>query len=104
MTRRNLVRTITEECGLQQIQVKGIVKKIFEAIVDALIEDGRVELRNFGVFEVRHRKARNGRNLHTGKKIIVPEHYTVIFKPGNAMELRINEECRIETVSQEVLE
>ena len=104
MTRRNLVRTITEECGLQQIQVTRIVKKIFESIVDALIEDGRVELRNFGVFEVRHRKARNGRNLHTGKELMIPEHYTVIFKPGNAMELRINEECRIETAGREVPE
>ena len=77
---------------------------IFDSIVDALIEDRRVELRNFGVFEVRHRKARNGRNLQTGKKLTIPEHYTVILKPGKAMEMRINDECRIETVGQEVLE
>ena len=54
MTRRNLVLAITAESGLQQTQVKRIVQKIFDAIVDALIEDGRVELRNFGVFEVRY--------------------------------------------------
>ena len=104
MTRRNLVLTITEESGLQQLQVKRIVQKILEAIVDALIEDRRVELRNFGVFEVRYRKARNGRNLHTGKKIRVPGHYTVILKPGKAVEKRISEEFRKETVGQEVPE
>jgi integration host factor subunit beta len=72
--------------------------------VDALIEDGRVELRNFGVFELRYRKARNGRNLHTGKKITVPGRYAVILKPGKAVEKRISEVCREETVGREVPE
>ena len=72
MTRRNLVLAIAEESGLRQIQVKPIVHRIFQAIVDVLIEDGRVELRNFGVFELRYRKSSKRRNLHTGEKIVVP--------------------------------
>ena len=94
MTRRNLVLAIAEESGLRQIQVKGIVHRIFQAIVDALIEDGRVELRNFGVFELRYRKTRDSRNLHTGEKIVVPGHYTVVLKPGKALKERISEGCR----------
>jgi nucleoid DNA-binding protein len=50
MTRRNLILAITEESGLKPLQVKQIVEKIFDVIVDALIEVERVELRNFGVF------------------------------------------------------
>ena len=104
MTRRNLILAITEESGLQQLQVKRIVQKILEAIVDALIEDRRVELRNFGVFELRYWKARNGRNPSTGEKIRVPGHYTVILKPGKAVEKRISEECCMKTVGQAVPE
>ena len=104
MTRRNLILAITEESGLQQFQVKRIVHKILEAIVDALIENGRVELRNFGVFELRYWKARNGRNPSTGKKIMVPGHYTVILKPGKALEKRISEEFREELVGRAVPE
>ena len=104
MTRRNLILAITEESGLQQLQVKRIVQRILESIVDALIEDRRVELRNFGVFELRYRKARNSRNLHTGEKITVPGHFTVILKPGKALEQRISEEFRAELVGRKVFE
>ena len=104
MTRRNLILAITEESGLPQFQVKRIVHRIFQSIVDALVKDGRVELRNFGVFELRYRKARNGCNLHTGKKIVVPGHYTVVLKPGKALKKRISEECRRETAGRAVPE
>ena len=55
MTKKEIVRTISEEIGLTQLQTKEIVQKTFNAIVDALVEEGRIELRNFGVFEVKRR-------------------------------------------------
>ena len=82
-------RAISEELGLTQLQAKQIVQKTFDAIVNTLVEEGRVELRNFGVFEVRWRKARTARNPRTGEKVMVPERCTVTFKPGQAMEQRV---------------
>ena len=60
VTKKEIVKTISESCGLTQLQTKEIVQKTFEAIIDTLVEDSRhrIELRNFGVFEVKKRAAR----------------------------------------------
>jgi len=92
VTKRNIARTISEELGLTQLQTRQIIQKILDSIVSTLVEEGRVELRNFGVFEVRWRKPRKARNPRTGEKITVPKRCTVIFKPGLVMEERVKEE------------
>ena len=89
MTKKEIVRTISEEIGLTQLKTKEIVQKTFDAIIDALVTDGRIELRNFGVFEVKKRAARNARNPKTGDKVHVPAKYVVTFKPGKEMEHRV---------------
>ncbi|MGD0896391.1 MAG: HU family DNA-binding protein [Thermoguttaceae bacterium] len=94
MTRRNIVRTISQELGLSQHQTREIVQKTFDSIVNALVEDGRVELRNFGVFKVKRRKSRTARNPHTGEKVLVPERCTVTFKPGQVIKHRVEGEGR----------
>ena len=94
MTRREIVQTIAEELGLTQLQAKQIVQKTFDSIVNTLVADGRVELRNFGVFQVKRRKSRRAHNPHTGAKIIVPERYAVAFKPGHVMQQRVAHESR----------
>ena len=91
MTKKEIVRTISEEIGLTQLQTKEIVQKTFNAIVEALVEDGRIELRNFGVFEVKRRAPRKARNPRTGDKVFVPEKFVVTFKPGKEMEERVRE-------------
>ena len=53
MTKKEIVKTISEEIGLTQLKTKEIVQKTFDAIVETLVEDHRIELRNFGVFEVK---------------------------------------------------
>ena len=63
-----------------------IVQKVFDAILDTLVEEGRVELRNFGFFEVRRRNARKARNPRTGDEVFVPEKFVVIFKPGQIVQ------------------
>lgn len=90
MTKKEIVRTISEEIGLTQLKTKEIVQKTFDAIVDALVTEGRIELRNFGVFEVKKRAARKARNPKTGDKVHVPEKFVVTFKPGKEMENRVN--------------
>ena len=91
MTKKEIVRTISEEIGLTQLKTKEIVQKTFDAIVDTLVTDGRIELRNFGVFEVKRRARRKARNPRTGEKVLVPEKFVVTFKPGKEMEKRVRE-------------
>lgn len=91
MTKKEIVRTISEEIGLTQLKTKEIVQKTFDAIVEALVEDGRIELRNFGVFEVKRRAPRKARNPRTGEKVDVAEKFVVTFKPGKEMEQRVRD-------------
>jgi nucleoid DNA-binding protein len=89
VTKKEIVKTISEELGLTQLKTKEIVQKTFDAIVEALVEEGRIELRNFGVFEVKKRASRKARNPRTGQRVDVPEKWVVTFKPGKEMEERV---------------
>jgi nucleoid DNA-binding protein len=91
VTKKEIVKTISEELGLTQLMTKEIVQKTFEAIIETLVSDKRIELRNFGVFEVKKRKARQARNPRTSEKVFVPEKYVVTFKPGKEMEQRVRD-------------
>jgi len=91
MTKKEIVKTISEEMGLTQLKTKEIVQKTFDAIIEALVTDERIELRNFGVFEVKKRAARKARNPRTGDKVHVPAKYVVTFKPGKEMEERVRQ-------------
>lgn len=89
MTKKEIVRAISDKTGLTQLQIKEIVQLTFEGIVETLLEEGRVELRNFGVFQVKTRKARQARNPRTGHQVSVPAKSVVVFKPGKGMEARV---------------
>jgi len=91
VTKKEIVKTISDDIGLTQLKTKEIVQKTFNAIVETLVEDGRIELRNFGVFEVKKRAARKARNPRTGAKVEVPSKFVVTFKPGKEMEERVRE-------------
>ena len=98
MTKRNLVQSIAEELGRTQLETKEIVQKTLDAIINVLVAEGRVEIRNFGVFVVKKRKPRQARNPRTGEKVMVGERSTVTFKPGRAMEEGVAMECGDKTV------
>jgi nucleoid DNA-binding protein len=91
VTKKEIVKTISEKLGLTQLTTRDIVQKTFDAIIETLVEERRIELRNFGVFEVRRRKARRARNPRTGGSVQVPEKFTVTFKPGKEMEARVRD-------------
>ena len=59
--------------------------------METLVEDRRIELRNFGVFEVKMRAARKARNPRTGGQVEVPAKFVVTFKPGKEMEAKVRE-------------
>ena len=58
MTKKDIVRTIAEQIELPQLRTKELVQRTFDALIDALVRDGRIELRNFGVFQIKKRDAR----------------------------------------------
>ena len=84
-----MVVSIAKETGLKQSDIKRIVQMVLDGIINVLVTERRIELRNFGVFEVRHRKARKARNPRTGEEVQVPEKNVVTFKPGRIMGEKI---------------
>jgi integration host factor subunit beta len=89
VTKKEIVKAISDQIGKPQTEVSVIVAHTIETIVKTLLKEGRVELRDFGVFQVKCRKPRQARNPRTGLKVVVPEKYVVTFKPGKELEERI---------------
>jgi nucleoid DNA-binding protein len=86
LTKRDLVMRISNETGLPQQQVLDVVQKTLDHIAAALARNDKVELRNFGVFEVKIRKPRIGRNPNAPEKDVpIPQRAVVKFKPGKEM-------------------
>jgi nucleoid DNA-binding protein len=86
LTKRDLVVRISSETGLVQQQVLDVVQKTLDYIADALAKGEKVELRNFGVFEVKVRKARVGRNPNAPETDVpIPQRAVVKFKAGKEM-------------------
>jgi len=89
MTKKDIILRVSDETNLKQIDVKKIVQKTFDYIVDALSRGEKIELRNFGVFKIKQRKSRTGRNPRTGQVVPVPPRKVVVFKPGLEMKKKV---------------
>jgi nucleoid DNA-binding protein len=89
MTKKDIVIKIADDTELKQIDVKVVVQKALDCIVESLSKGETVELRNFGIFKVRSRKSRVGRNPKTGVTVPIPEKRIVSFKPGMVMKKRV---------------
>ena len=92
MIRSELVQKIAaDNPDLSSKDVERLVNSFFNSIIDQLAKGGRVELRGFGAFSTRQRKARTGRNPRTGEAVDVPAKRVPYFKPGKDMRRRLNE-------------
>ena len=90
MTKRDLVVRISNETGLVQQQVLTVIQKTLDYVIEALVQGRNVELRNFGVYEVKMRKARIGRNPNNpSKDVHIPPRAVVKFKPGKEMREQV---------------
>ncbi len=76
---------VAKETGITQVDVKRVVQRTLDHLVESLKAGQTVELRNFGVFKVRQRASRRGRNPKTGQEVPVPPKRVVVFKPGLLM-------------------
>jgi len=92
LTKRDIVVKIAKETGLIQQDVMKVVQKTLDHIADAVVEGRNVELRNFGVFEVRIRKSRVGRNPNKPDiDVPIPEQPIVKFKVGKELRKKVLE-------------
>ena len=89
VTKKEIVKQISERAGLTQLKTKLIVQWTFDAIIETLVSEGRIELRNFGVFEVKRRKPRRARNPRTNEPVEVEAKNVVTFQPGKVMEEQV---------------
>jgi nucleoid DNA-binding protein len=90
LTKRDLVVRISSETNMVQQHVFDVVQRTLDHIAKALAQGDKVELRNFGVFEVKVRKARVGRNPKAPKADVpIPERSVVKFKAGKEMRAEV---------------
>ena len=90
LTKRDLVMQIAKETNLLQTDVLKVIQKTLDHITDALAKDKDVELRNFGVFEVRLTRPRVGRNPKRPEAdVVIPARATVKFKSGKIMRQQV---------------
>ncbi|MCG3176475.1 MAG: Integration host factor subunit alpha [Candidatus Omnitrophica bacterium] len=86
VTKKDIVLKISNETGIKQIDVKRVVQSCLDKVIEYLAQGQTVELRNFGIFKVKARRGRLGRNPRTGQEVPVPPKKVVIFKPGLIMK------------------
>ncbi len=84
-TKHDIANQISERLDVEPAEALRTVEAILATITDALVEGEYWELRNFGVFKLKQRAPRMGRNIHTGENIDVPSYRDVVFKPGKIM-------------------
>ncbi len=89
MTKKEIVLKIADDTKIKQVVVKKVVQKTLDEIAAALSRGARVELRNFGIFKVKSRRGRTGRNPRTGEAVPVPPKKVVVFKPGLIMKQQV---------------
>lgn len=89
-TKADIVRAVCHDTGFSARDVSKVVSRAFDAIADALSQGDSVELRGFGVFEVRRRKGRRSAlNPRTGNVFAVEDHDYAAFRAGKDLKNRI---------------
>jgi nucleoid DNA-binding protein len=86
VTKKQIVKDLSQRYGVDQAVTRKIVQGVLDAVVASLAEDGRIELRNFGVFEIRKRASRVARNPRTNEPIRLPPRKVVVFQPGKRLQ------------------
>jgi integration host factor subunit beta len=88
-TKKELVQRIAEDTGQTKSVVRKVVQTFLDTIIDDLAQGKRIEFREFGIFEIKHREARTARNPRTNDPVEVPAQRLVKFKPGSRMREQI---------------
>ena len=89
LTKKDLVLLVARDTGVTQVEAKQVVQRLLYHLIEGLKQGNTVELRNFGVFKIKQRAPRRGRNPKTGQEVPVPSRRVVVFKPGLLMRLHV---------------
>lgn len=89
MTKKDIILKVSDDTNLKQIDIKKVIQRTFDCITEALARGEKIELRNFGVFKIKQRRSRTGRNPRTGQVVPVPPRKVVVFKPGLEMKKKV---------------
>ncbi len=87
MIKQDVAAAVSQEAAISKVKAEEAVEAFLHALKTALLERRRIELRRFGVFEVRPRKRGIGRNPRTGQEVKILPGWTIRFKPGRLLEL-----------------
>ena len=90
VTRSELAEAVNEATPLSRVEAKQIVDEVIDEISNALLNDGFVKLNRFGVFSVRLKSARMGRNPKTGEEVLITPRRIIAFKPAAGLKRTIN--------------
>lgn len=90
MTKSDIIKEISSATGLHQVETEAVVEGFIAVVSESLIQGERVDLRGFGNFILKKRKAKKARNISTGETVFVPEHYLPFFKASEALKEQVN--------------
>ena len=86
MIKADIINKVSEDAEITKVKAVEAVEAVFEAMKAAMQRGERIELRGFGVFQVKPRKRGIGRNPRTGKEVRIPPGRTIRFKPGKDLQ------------------
>jgi DNA-binding protein HU-beta len=101
MTKSELIAKVAKESGLKKIQVEQCIDTAIKILAEALARGERTVIPGFGVFNVRERKARKGRNPRTGKEIIIPARKVVVFTATKSLREKLAEKESVAEAKKE---
>ncbi len=80
MTKADIVDKVALGTGLTKLETEAIIEGFFKTVIEALREGKGIEIRGFGTYKVKKKRARQARNPKTGEQVFVPEHFVPTFK------------------------
>jgi len=89
VTKKDIIEIVSEKTKIKKNHTKAIIECVLESFIETLAEEGRIEVRNFGVFKVKRTPARVGRNPVTKESADVPARNIIQFKAGKYMKDRV---------------
>jgi nucleoid DNA-binding protein len=94
MRKSDIIKEISAATGLTQVETEAVIEGFIAVVSEALIRGNRVDLRGFGNFILKKRKAKAARNISTGETVQVPEHYLPFFKASESLTERVNKNLK----------
>jgi DNA-binding protein HU-beta len=86
MIKVDIVNEVSSAANITKVKAEQAVEAVLEAMKNSMQRGERIELRGFGVFQVKPRKRGIGRNPRTGKEVRIPPGRTIRFKPGKDLQ------------------